>query len=128
MTLHVFHDFYAFFQRRPEVGGSFCKVRLKKIIGPDPYEKKFLHQFLDYYRVIVHPLEEDRLTAQGNAGISKSPTGKCRLGCDLRGMVEMGVDIKGMEPLEDLRELWCHPLGQGTGDPGSDANDLHMGD
>ena len=46
----------------------------------------------------------------------------------LARVVEMGVDIKRMETLEDFHEFGRHPLGKGTGDPGSDTNDLHMGD
>ena len=52
----------------------------------------------------------------------------CGFGRYLSRVVEMGVHIKGMERLEELCERRRNALRKGAGDPGTDSNDLNVGD
>ena len=49
---------------------SFCHVGLKKIVRFDPNLQQFIHQLLNYFRIIINTFEQDGLAAERNAGIS----------------------------------------------------------
>ncbi len=76
--------------------------------------------------VVIDLTEQDRLVAQGNAGIGQAPQGVTRFGGQLPGMVGVDADEKRVVSAEHGAELRGNALGQENGDAGADAEELDM--
>jgi hypothetical protein len=113
--------------RRSKVRGAPSEIQLVEIIRSDPDRDQFPHEFHHEIGVIVDAFEQYRLACERDAGVGETPTGSSRLGSNLGRVVEVSHQVEGVVLGEEPAELRGDSLGQGAGDPGSEAENLDVG-
>ena len=81
-------DLQALGNRRAKMRRAGNRVALIKIIGADPHHQQLVHQFFHRLDVVVDPLEQHGLRAQGNAGVGQAATGLVGLGVHSSGWMK----------------------------------------
>ena len=104
------------------------QVALIDVVGTHAHLDQLVDQFLHGKDTVVHPGQQYGLVAQRHAGIGQHGAGLLRLGGDLLGMVEVGVQPNGMILLEHGAQLGRDALGAHHRSTGPQTDDLHMVD
>ena len=98
------------------------------VVRPHPCSEQLLHQPLHHLGIVVHALQEHRLAAERHSGVGETAERRHRRGCELVGVVEVGVDVERMVLLQYPAQLRGDPLGEMTRDPAADPDDLEVRD
>jgi hypothetical protein len=98
------------------------------VVGAHPRGEEPLHQRLHDLRIVVHALEQHRLTAERHAGVGQHAEGLHGGRRQLVGVVEVGVDEERVVLPQDGAQLRRNPLGEVAGHPAPDAHDLDVRD
>ena len=101
------------------------RICLKKIIRPDPQDQERAKLFMKGIHIVIDPPEEDLLIGQRNPGPDQQGACLFRFPCQLRRMIEMGVDKQRAKPGQEEGQSWCYPRRESGGDPGVDPESSH---
>jgi hypothetical protein len=109
------------------VRGAPREIQLVEIIRSDPDRDQFPHKFYHEVGVIVDAFEEYRLACERDAGVGETPASRSRLRSNLGRVVEVSHQIEGVVLGKESAEIGSDSLGQSAWDPGSEAENLHVG-
>ena len=104
------------------------QVALIDVVGAHADLDQLVDQLLHGEDAVVDAGQQHALVAQGDTGVGQHGAGLLRLGGDLLGMVEVGVQPHGVILLQHVAQRGSDALGQHDGGAGADADDLHVGD
>ncbi len=127
VALERFDDVQTCFDGRPEMICSLGQVGLIQIIGLHPRKEQLMDEAFHDFRIVIHAFEENRLGAQGNAGICEPSASSFHFRCQFVRMIEMQVHVNGMVLFHHVTEFGRDALRQRPGDPRADPYELQVG-
>lgn len=109
------------------MGGPLHQLGVEDIVGLDQDAQEFLVKLLHDMGVVVDAPKEDRLVPQGDARLGQAAAGLHGFLGHFLGVVEVGIQVKGMVLFQHVAELLGDALGHGDGGAAADALHLHVG-